>query len=155
MSRRRPDPHTRDLFAAPEPVSVGFGDDVTGRGPAASQIAKVVSRALADARDEDGLSRAAVAEAMTVRLGRPVSETSLDKWASEASDAHRIPLDAFIALVGVTKGYEALGFIPRLFGYAVVEERYVEIIERRQIADHIEMLRARDEVLAARERARR
>ncbi|MAU96193.1 MAG: hypothetical protein CMP81_09930 [Fulvimarina sp.] len=153
MSRRR-DAHTRDLFAAPEPVSVGFGPEVTGRGSLASQIARVVSRTTQDAREEAGMTRRHLAELLTVRLGRPVSETSIEKWASEAAEENRIPLDAFIALIAETKGYEALGFVPSLFGYAVVEEKYVEIIEMKQIEDHQRLLDARMATLKAKARAR-
>lgn len=153
--RRRPDPHTRDLFAAPEPVAIGFGDDVTGRGSVTSQIAKVVSRTLCDARDDEGLSRKQVAKLISGRLDREISEHTLDKYASEGAENRVIPLDVFVALIAVTKGYEALGFIPNLFGYAVVEERYVEIIEMKQIDDHTSLLQARKEALIAKARARR
>ena len=152
--RRRPDPHTRDLFAVPDPVAVGFGYEVTGRGSVASQIAKVVSRTLGDARDEEGLSRKQIAKLISARLDRDISESTLDKYASEGAENRVVPLDVFVALIAVTKGYEALGFIPQLFGYAVVEERYVEIIEMKQIDDHTAMLQARREALAAKARAR-
>ncbi|TFF20510.1 hypothetical protein E3C22_16505 [Jiella endophytica] len=153
MSRRR-DPHTRDLFASPEPVSVGFDPEVIGRGSLASQIARVVSRTTQDAREELGITRRQLAERLTDRLGRSVSETTIEKWASESAEEHRIPLDAFVALIAETKGYEALGFIPSLFGYAVVEEKYVEIIEMKQIEDHKRLLDARMATLQAKARAR-
>ena len=154
MSRRR-DPHTRDLFASPEPVSVGFGPEVTGHGSLASQIARLISRATQDAREEFGISRRQLAERLTDKLGRPVSETTIEKWASESAEENRIPLDAFIVLIGETKGYEALGFIPSIYGYAVVEAKYVEIIEIQQIEDHEQVLAARKATLQAKVRARR
>lgn len=97
MSRRR-DPLTQDLFAwEPPQVAVTLGDERSGRGTLDNQIARMVSRALREAR-EDGSSRAEIARRISTTVGRTVSEATLDKWASEAAEEHRIPLDAFIAL---------------------------------------------------------
>ncbi|QDY99092.1 hypothetical protein FQ775_01170 [Nitratireductor mangrovi] len=131
MKRRR-DPHTSDLFATdwePPQVAVGYAPDVAGRGRLDSRIARLVSRALRDARDEDGKARADIARCMSAYLDRPVSEAMLNKWAAEASEEHRIPLDAFVALIEATEAKDLLGFVPELFGFAVVPERYASLIE--------------------------
>lgn len=148
------DPHARDLTAwEAERVTIGYGDDVAGRGSLSNQIARLVARALRDAKD-DGLDRGEVAKLMTVRLGRPVNVASIDKWASEAAEEHRIPLDAFAALVEATGQHALLGFLPGLFGFAVVQARYVDLIELQQLQEHEEQVAARKAVLLAKVKGR-
>lgn len=155
MSRRYRDPLTKDLFEwQPPQVSVGYSDDVAGRGRLDNKIARLIAQALRDARD-DGVARPAVARSMSEYLGRTVSEAMLNKWSSEASEDHRIPLDAFIALVHATGARDLLGFAPGEFGLTVVESAYAELIEERLLDEHIEEMQARRQVLAARRKSRR
>lgn len=135
MSRR--DTRTLDLLLDWEPshVTLGYSDDVAGRGALENQIARLLGRALRDAVENHNLSRVEVARLMAEELGRPVSKDMLDKWASEASGAHRIPLDAFIALIKVTQANDLLGFIPGLLGFAVVPKHYAEIIDMHLIEE--------------------
>lgn len=154
MSKRR-DPLTKDLFEyQPPKVAVRYDDGVTGRGSLDNQIARLISRALRDARD-DGNPRTDIAISMSRYLGRSISSSMLDKWASEASDEHRIPLDAFIALVDATGAKELLGFVPAMFGLTVIENEYADLIEDKLLEDHIEELMARRQVLSAKRKARR
>ena len=128
---------TGDLFSwAPPEVAVGYASDVAGKGPLENRIARLLSRALRDARDEKGLTRIDIAARLSAELGRPVSADMLDKWTSEASGQHRIPLDAFIALIRVTGALDVLGFIPDLFGFAVVDRKYAGIIELQMLEEH-------------------
>lgn len=152
---RHRDPLTQDLFEwQPPKVAVGYGDEVAGRGRLDNRIARLIGQALRDARD-DGKTRPAVAKAMSDYLGRAISEAMLNKWSSEGSEDHRIPLDAFIALVEATGAKELLGFVPGMFGLTVIESEYAELIEERLLDDHIEEMQARRQVLAARRKARR
>lgn len=154
MTKRR-DPLTKDLFEyQPPKVAVRYDDGVTGRGSLDNQIARLISRALRDARD-DGNTRADIAASMSRYLNRTISTAMLDKWASEASDEHRIPLDAFIALVDATGAKELLGFVPGMFNLTVIENEYADLIEDRLLEDHIEELVARRQVLSAKRKARR
>lgn len=154
MTKRR-DPLTSDLFEwTPPQVAIRYEDGVTGRGPLDNRISRLISRALRDARDE-GKSRTDIATAVSRFLGRTISGAMLDKWASEASDEHRIPLDAFIALVHATGAKELLGFVPGEFGMTVIEEQYAEMIEDQLIDDHIKEMEALKASRAARKRARR
>lgn len=154
MSKRR-DPLTKDLFAwTPPKVAISYEEGVTGRGALDSRISRLLSRALRDARDE-GLDRGEIARRMSTYLGRTVSAAMLDKWSSEASDEHRIPLDAFIALVHATDARELLGFIPGEFGLTVIETEYADLIEDRLIEDQIEELQARRQMLSVKRKARR
>ncbi len=148
------DPHARNVTVyEPETVTVGYGDDVVGRGALGNQVARLVSRVLRDARDA-GVNRAEVARRMTDRLVRPVSAAQLDKWASEAADEHRIPLDAFAALVEAADQHRALGFLPGLYGYAVVPLRYVDMIELQMLEDHEKEVAARKLALQAKIKGR-
>lgn len=154
MSRRR-DPLTRDLFDwQPPRVAVGYGAEVTGRGPLDNRIARLIGQALREARD-GGVSRAEVARRMAAHLHRAVSPAMLDKWSSEGSGQHRIPLDAFVALVHATGAKDLLGFVPGEFGFTVIEDEYAELIEAQLLDEHIAEMQARAQVLAARRRARR
>ena len=128
-------PDNTSPWALPE-VTVGYADDVAGRGPIQNRIARLVSRALRDARDDRGMSRADVARRMTDELGRKVSEDVIEKWASEASETHRIPFDAFIALVAATGATELLGFLPNLMGFVVVPKRFKPLIELQLLEEH-------------------
>lgn len=154
MARHR-DPLTKDLFSwEPPKVGVGYSEDVIGRGRLDNKIARLISAALRDAR-EDGMGRAEVARKMSAFLGRSISEPMLNKWSSEGSEDHRIPLDAFMGLVQATGAKELLGFVPGEFGLTVIEQEYAELIEERLLDDHIEELQARKQALTARRKIRR
>lgn len=154
MARYR-DPLTKDLFAwQPPQIGLGYGAEVVGRGALDNKIARLISHALRDAR-EDGLARAEVARRMSAFLGRPISEAMLNKWSSEGSEDHRIPLDAFIGLVHATGAMALLGFAPGEFGLTVIETEYADLIEERLLEDQIEEMQARKHLLAARRRSRK
>lgn len=154
MSKRR-DPLTKDLFEwTPPQLAIRYDEGVTGRGSLDNKIARLIGHALRDARD-NGKSRLEIATEMSRYLGRSVSSAMLDKWASEASEEHRISLDAFIALVSSTGARELLGFVPGMFGLTVIEEEYADLIEDKLIEDHIEELEARRKMLTAKRKARR
>ncbi|QQM32652.1 hypothetical protein JET14_12090 [Martelella lutilitoris] len=135
-------------------MAVGYSADVIGRGRLDGKIARLVGQAFRDAR-EDGMSREDIAAEMSRFLGRDISATTLYKWTSESSEGHRIPLDAFIALVHATGAKDLLGFVPGEFGLAVIESQYADLIEERLLEDHIEEMQARRQVLAAKRKGRR
>ncbi|AWD21582.1 hypothetical protein [Fuscovulum blasticum] len=146
MARYR-DPLTKDLFAwEPPKVSVGYGAEVTGRGPLDNRIARIIGQALRDARD-DGLSRSEVARRMVSYLRRPISEAMLNKWSSEGSEDHRIPLDAFIALVHATDARDLLGFIPGEFGMSVIDSEYAGMIKLHLIRERKREIEAIEQAL--------
>lgn len=143
------DPHTRDLSAyEPEPVTVGYGADVVGRGDLGAQIVRIIARALREAHGA-GIPRAEVVRRMTEYLGREVKTASLDKWVSAAAIEHRIPLDAFAALVHATGQHDLLGHLPSLYGYAVVPASYVDMIELQQLEEHARKIAERKANLQA------
>lgn len=151
MTRRR-DTLTRDLFDwQPPQVAVGYGDETTGRAPVGQRISRVVARALRDAKD-DGLDRRTIAERMTEYLGRPISVAMIEKWASEGSGDHNIPLDAFAGLIHATGDLNLAGFVPSLFGLIAVEAKYQHIIELKLLEEHQAEVEARAATLRAKVR---
>lgn len=154
MARR--DHGTLDLLSweAPE-IAANYAPDVAGKGPIENRIARVVSRALRDAKDEKGLKREDVAETMSAWLHRQISVAQLDQWSSEANDDRRIPLDAFAALIHATGADELLGFLPGLFGHVAVPERYALIIELHETEEHERLVAARKAALQSKLRAGR
>lgn len=154
MVRDRRDDLTAFLAWEPPQVAVGYAPDVAGRGDLDNQISRLVGRALRDAKDEGIGNRAEIARRMSAHLGRTISEDLLNKWSSEAS-GNRIPLDAFIALVEATNCSDLLGFVPKRFGYAVVPEKYADIIEIHLIEEHERDMAARKAALLARAKAKR
>lgn len=129
--------NTRDEARGWQPprVVVGYADEVSGSGELPNRIARLVSRALRDARKDRDLSRDDIARLLTGGLGRKITESTLEQWASEASVNHRIPLDAFVELIAATGATDLLGFIPGLFGFAVVPRRYMAVIELQLIEE--------------------
>lgn len=119
----------------PPDVAVGYPPEVAGKGPLDNRIARSISRALSDARTKHGRTRKAIAEMMSEELGRKISESSLDRWSAESSP-HRIPLDAFIALIKATGIDDLAGFIPRLFDLEVVPKKYKAVIDLRLLEEH-------------------
>lgn len=153
MARR--DTRTADLLTwEPPQIAVGYAADVAGRGSLDHQIARLLSRALRDVEEVKGHSRSVVAGFMTLELHRTITKDMLDKWTSEASTSHRIPLDAFVALVKVTEAEDLLGFIPSILGFAVVPQKYAEIIELHLIEEKARELDAQKLALQARLRSR-
>lgn len=154
MTRRR-DPHTKDLLAwEAQAVRVGYSDEVTGSGDLSNKIARLVAQALSDAKDR-GVCRNDVARRMGEFLGRRISKATLDKWTSEAADDRRIDLDAFIALIEATGERRLLGFIPGMFGFAVVADHYADLIEMHELEEHEREIALRKSALQAKVRGAR
>lgn len=157
MARHR-DPLTKDLFDwEPPRVSVGYSPEIMGRGPLDNRIARIIGQALRDARDE-GVSRTEIAKRMAAYLRRPISEAMLNKWSSEGSEDHRIPLDAFIALVHAADARDLLGFVPGEFGMTVIESEYAGMIklhlirEKKREIEAMELALEREVVAQGRQR---
>ena len=147
---------TLDLLAwEPPQVAAGYADDVAGKGALENKIARLVSRALRDAKDDLDVSRQQVADSMSAYLGRGVTVDMLNHWSSEANEDRRIPLDAFAALIHATGADELLGFLPGLFGYVAVKERYAALIELHELEEQENRLAARKAALQGQMRARR
>ncbi|NDW04039.1 hypothetical protein [Jiella pacifica] len=136
MARAR-DTQTLDIFDwQPPQVAVGYDEDVAGRGPLDMKIARILSRALQEYQDETGLSRGEVATKIGEHLDRIVTKNTVYKWTSPSATENRIHLDEFAAVIHVTGKTDLLGFLPGLFGYAVVSSEHKEIIRNHEMREH-------------------
>ena len=151
MVRAPKDRHTLDLLDWQPPKVTAAYDAAETRG---GSLDATIARAVALALRNCGKSREVVAAGMSDQLGRRVTKYMLDAWASLAREDNRIPLDAFAALVGATGEHELLGLIPAMFGYAVVPEKYAEIIELHLVEEKRSELDRRAAALTARVRGR-
>lgn len=155
MVRRKQDTNTGDLLNwQPPVVALSLKDELGEHGQLDNRIARMVGLALRDAREVKNLQRTEVATRMGAYLDRR-ADPMLDKWASEASDNHRIPLDAFVALIDVTGAQDLMAFIPEMFGFSVVPEKYTDIIELHLIDEHQREIDDRKSRLTARVRTGR
>lgn len=137
MVRDRRDHSTPDLLSwqPPEP-RVRFEDHQV-RG---ANLYARICRAMATALDECGASRDEVAERMSEYLGVKVSKAMLDAYVSQARDTHTITIVRFAALVHATRDWRLLSLIPELFGFAVVDDRYVSLIRATQMREKADEL---------------
>jgi len=151
MSRRR-DHMKLELFDwEPPRVAVGFDpDQLPG-----NRIASRISRAVALALKECGKPRSEIARLMSEELGYPVSEATLDAYASEAKESHKISLERFIALIMATGCHDLLGFVAEFFDHVVVPERFGSLIELHLIEEHEREIQRRKQTVEARWRAKR
>lgn len=151
MVRAPKDRLTLDLLDwQPPKVAVAYAAAETRGGSLDATIARAVALALRNC----GADRVDIAAAMTAQLGRRVTKNMLDAWSSLAREENRVPLDAFAALVGATGEHDLLGLIPAMFGYAVVPEKYAEIIELHLVEEKRAELERRAAALTARVRGR-
>lgn len=150
MSRR--DRVTPDLFDwEPPRVAAGFDRE---RLPG-NRLASRISRAVALALKECGKTRAAIAEEMSAELGYALSEATLDAYASEAKEGHKITLERFIALIQATGCHDLIGLVCEPFAHVAVPERYASLIELHLIEQHEADIARRKQAVTARWRAGR
>ncbi|ABS69747.1 hypothetical protein Xaut_4526 [Xanthobacter versatilis] len=126
MARRPASPDQLDLLTdwqPSQPVEAFAPEMVRGASIAVS-ISKAVSQALSDC----GRSRAEVAEAMSQFLDEQVSEHMLNAYASQARGEHIINLVRFVALLNETHDRRLLELIASMFGWAVIERKYLPAI---------------------------
>lgn len=152
MAKARGDSLTGDLLSwQPEKVAVGFEAGAVRGNRMASRISQAVSLALKNC----DRSRAEVARIMSADLGYTISETTLDAYASEAKETHKITLERFIALIEATGCHDLLGFVAEIFDHACVPQRFADLIELHQIEEHEREVLARKQALQAKWRSGR
>ncbi|WP_342239668.1 DNA transposition protein [Inquilinus sp. OTU3971] len=152
MARR--DDQTLDIFNdwQPEQAVTRFPDATVQSVSLRGRIARAVSAALHDCEAEGG--RAEIAGRMSAWLeGETVSKHVLDAYASEGREEHTISAVRLAALIHATGDIRPLQLIAEMFGYAVIEDRFLPWIELGQIADRKVELDRRYE--SARRAARR
>lgn len=145
MARVRGDKLTGDLLSwEPPKVAAGFEEGAIRGNRLGNQITQVVKLAL------EGQDRAAIAQQMSDELGHPVSLHMLEKYASEAAEAHKITLERFIALIEATGCIDALAFVAERFGHVIVPEKYAAIVELHLIEEHEQEIARRKHAAMAR-----
>lgn len=95
-----------------------------------------LSRAVSVSLDECPLSRAEVAERMGDIMGIRISENVLNAYASPARERHQISVPHFDALVCVTGDRQLLEFLCEPRGLAVIERRYLPVVELAYLDAH-------------------
>jgi hypothetical protein len=134
MAKARGDSSTRDLIGWSDgSMPIGFAQGQIRGTRMASRISQAVSLALKAC----SMSRAEIATAMSAELGYSITESTLDAYASEAKEVHKITLERFMALILVTGATELLlGFVAEPFGFVAVPDKYQALIELHQIEEH-------------------
>ena len=141
--------HQPDLLGwqAPQPVR-RFDDDKVRSASVAGRVCRAVSQSLKDCGEE----RAEVARRMSQFLDEDVSRNMLDAYASQAREEHVINVVRFIALVHATRDRRLLEMVAEMFGWTVIERRFLKLIELAALQEQQEELRRRAD--AARRQAK-
>jgi hypothetical protein len=129
-------------WQAPQPVASFPADQVR-----AASLSQRISRAVAATLRDCKLDREEVAQRMGEYLGEPVRVPSLDAYASQAREGHRVPACRLMALVHVTGDARLLQLLADEFGLAVIERRYLPLIELAAVREHEDEVRRHAEQL--------
>lgn len=144
MVRARGDRLTGDLLSwEPPKVAAGFEDGAVRGSRIANQISQVVKLTL------EGHDRSVIAARMSEELGYPISRNMIDNYASEGAEAHKIPLERFIALIEATGCIDALAFVAKRFDHMVVPEKYAAIVELHLLEEHEQEIARRKQAALA------
>lgn len=133
-----------DLLAWSPPVTVVSFDPKLVR---ASSYSGRLSRAISVSLESCGQSRAEIAERMGAALGRPISLNVLNAYASVARDTHEISVSRFNALVAATGDQRLLEFVAADHGWAVIDRRYLPLIDLAAVQQHKRTLAKQERVL--------
>ncbi len=118
------------MFRPASPV-VAFAPEIVRAASHAKSISKAISAALKAC----GRPRAEVAKQMGDYLDEEISENMLNRYAAEASDEHVINVVRFMALIAITRDRRLLEFIAEQNGWAVIDRRYLKLIETAQLRE--------------------
>jgi hypothetical protein len=134
MTKRR-DTSTMDLFDwEPVPIVEAFDP---ARVRAASLRAKI-SRAVSEAMKDCEHSRAVVAERMGEFMGEPVTENMLNAYASEAREDYSMPFIRLLGLIHATGDIRLMQLGAEMFGYSVIEDKFLPWVDLGIAADRKE-----------------
>lgn len=147
---RRPSRDQLDLLDWEPQTAVSAFEPQTVR---AASLAASISKGVSQALKGCGRRREDVARLMSEFLDETVSEAVLNAYASEAKSDHVINVVRFIALVEVTRDRRLLQLIAERMGWAVVDAKYLSLIELAQLEEH--RSRVEQKIDAARRLAKR
>lgn len=102
----------------------------------AASLGASISKGVSQALKKCGRTREDVAKQMSDFLDEQVSLPMLNAYAAEAKSDHIINVVRFIALVHVTRDPRLLQLIAEMFDWAVVDKKYLPLIEMAQLQEH-------------------
>jgi hypothetical protein len=76
-------------------------------------------------------------------FGEEVSKNMLDAYASEAREEHVINVVRFIALIHATQDRRLLEIVAEMFGWTVIERRYLRLIDLASLQEQQDEFRRR------------
>ncbi len=115
-----------DLLDWTPPAAVQrFDEDRVRAVTVAGKICRAVSQTLKEAKG----SRREVAGCMSAFLGEDVSENMLNAYASEGRPDHVINAVRFVGLLHATQDRRLLEMVAEMFGWIVIEKRFLKLIE--------------------------
>ncbi len=133
-----------DLLAWAPPAAVARFADERVR---AASLAGLVCRAVSEALKDCGMPREQVAARMSAYLGEDVSKHMLDAYASEARDQHNISVVRLVALLHATADRRLLEVFAELFDWAVIERKFLRLIDIAALQEREDELRRAREAL--------
>ena len=143
MARRPTIPQLDLLTWTPPAVTEAFEERRVRAATLSAKISLAVSEALKDCE----LSRDEIAAEMSGFLGEDVSKPMLDAYASQARDDHRVNVVRFIALISATHDKRLLELIAGMFGWSVVERKFLPLIELAALREKEDELKAQAALL--------
>jgi hypothetical protein len=136
-----------DLLSWQPPAPVArFEPDRVRAASLPAKITRLVAEVLREQKAA-GRERDQVAEAMSAYLGEAVSLNVLNSYASEAREEHIINLPRFIALLAVTQDKRPLHELAALFGWAVIDRKFLPVIELAALREHQDDVKRRTDAL--------
>ena len=149
MSPTIRDPQQPDLLAwAPPALVERFEPHRVRAATLGGRVKRAIAETLRQAAEGEQ-DRDAVAEAMNAFLGEEVPKSALDAWASEAREDYLPNIVRFVALLHATQDMRLLQTIAEVCGWAVVERKYLPMIELASIREHEDAVKRRRQELQA------
>jgi hypothetical protein len=147
---RRPAAPQDDLldWTPPEPVT-----RFEPRAVQAASLSARISKAIALTLREHPASREAVAAAMGTYLGRKFPVSSLNAYAAESRVDDVINVVLFMALISVTGDRRLLELLAGEMGWAVIERRWLRLIDLAAVQEREAELRSQASALRRMARA--
>lgn len=156
MAKSRADTKTLDLFGSQPktPKLPAYPHEAIRAATLGGVVSRAVSTTLLDVRDREDnpKDREEIAAIMTAYLGEDVPLSMLNGYASQAREAHNIPVIRAMALMHATGDYRLLVLMAQEFNLAVVPKRYENAVREAILAEKIEEM---DGELKALRRGRR
>ena len=150
-ARRAPDQPDLLDWTPPQPVR-RFDDHRVRAVSQRDRLARAVAASLKDC-DDAGVTREDIASRMGEFLGERVSVNMLNAYASPARDDHTISVTRLMALLHATRDQRLLELLAEPLGWAVVDRKFLPLIELAATREKIDELEKR--VRASRALARK